>query len=225
MGPQVAYFMPADPDGGGPARPRHRRPRRRLPRRQPRTCCSAAGRTTPGRRPRPARTSSTPSRRSSASPTARPPTVSRPLPLQGRVPADGDAHARQPWSRRTRPTRRRRGPRRSSAQRTVHGIVYKRGTVDGKPVAFAQQRSTYFHEADSAARLLRPQRPAKVRNGQDFQHAATKIDFTFNWFYIDDQRHRYFNSGNNPARPRRVRPSFPVRGRKQFLWKHSTRTR
>ena len=36
------------------------------------------------------------------------------------------------------------------AQRTVHGIVYKRGTVDGQPVAFVRQRSTYFHEADSA---------------------------------------------------------------------------
>ena len=31
MGPQVGYYMPADPDGGGPPRPRHRRPRRAFP--------------------------------------------------------------------------------------------------------------------------------------------------------------------------------------------------
>ena len=36
------------------------------------------------------------------------------------------------------------------AYRTVHGIVFARGTVGGKKVAFVNARSTYFHEADSA---------------------------------------------------------------------------
>ena len=36
-----------------------------------------------------------------------------------------------------------------TAYRTVHGIVYARGKVGGKKVAFVRQRSTYFHEADS----------------------------------------------------------------------------
>ena len=50
------------------------------------------------------------------------------------------------------------------AQRTVHGIVAKRGTVDGQPVAFARQRSTYFHEADSARAFADLNRPSKVQN-------------------------------------------------------------
>ena len=50
------------------------------------------------------------------------------------------------------------------AQRTVHGIVYKRGRVDGDPVAFARQRSTYFHEADSARAFSDLNRPSKVQN-------------------------------------------------------------
>ena len=31
-----------------------------------------------------------------------------------------------------------------TAWRTVHGIVYARGTVGGKPVAFVRSRSTYW---------------------------------------------------------------------------------
>ena len=87
-----------------------------------------------------------------------------------------------------------------TAQRTVHGIVHKRGTVGGKPVAFAKQRSTYFHEADSARGFSDLNRPSKVENVQDFQQAVSKIGFTFNWFYADDRDIGYFNSGDNPVR-------------------------
>src|SRR5207302_8462788 len=69
------------------------------------------------------------------------------------------------------------------AQRTVHGIVYKRGMVDGRPVAFVRERSTYFHEADSAIGFSDFNDPAKIQNVKDFQHAASKINFTFNWYY------------------------------------------
>src|SRR3954453_18250647 len=37
-----------------------------------------------------------------------------------------------------------------TAYRTVHGIVYARGTVKGKKVAYVTARTTYFHEADSS---------------------------------------------------------------------------
>ena len=87
-----------------------------------------------------------------------------------------------------------------TAQRTVHGIVHKRGTVNGKPVAFVKQRSTYFHEVDSARGFSDFNRPSKVNNVQDFQHAAAKIGFTFNWFYADNRDIGYFNSGDNPVR-------------------------
>ena len=41
------------------------------------------------------------------------------------------------------------GPQTLTAYRTVHGIVFARGKVHGRKVAFVHQRSTYFHEADS----------------------------------------------------------------------------
>ena len=96
-----------------------------------------------------------------------------------------------------------------TAQRTVHGIVHKRGTVDGKPVAFAHQRSTYFHEADSARGFSDLNQPSKVANVQDFQQAVSKIGFTFNWFYADDRDIGYFNSGDNPARADGVSYAVP----------------
>ena len=106
-----------------------------------------------------------------------------------------------------------------TAQRTVHGIVHKRGTVGGKPVAFAKQRSTYFHEADSARGFADLNRPSKVRNVQDFQQAVSKIGFTFNWFYADDRDIGYFNSGNNPVRADGVSHAVPNWGTGEWDWK------
>ena len=107
-----------------------------------------------------------------------------------------------------------------TAQRTVHGIVYKRGTVGGKPVAFARQRSTYFHEADSARGFSDFNRPSKMRNVQDFQQAASKIGFTFNWLYIDNRDIGYFNSGNNPVRGDGVSYAAPNWGTGQWDWQN-----
>jgi acyl-homoserine lactone acylase PvdQ len=104
------------------------------------------------------------------------------------------------------------------AQRTVHGIVYKRGTVDGQPVAFVRERSTYFHEADSARAFSDLNRPSKVQNVQDFQHVMSKINFTFNWFYADNQDIGYFNSGDNPVRAAGADPDFPNWGTGEYDW-------
>jgi acyl-homoserine lactone acylase PvdQ len=105
------------------------------------------------------------------------------------------------------------------AQRTVHGIVYKRGRVDGQPVAFVRERSTYFHEADSARGFADLNDPAKIQNVHDFQQAANKIGFTFNWFYTDDQDIGYFNSGWNPERAAGADPDFPNWGTGEYDWR------
>ena len=41
--------------------------------------------------------------------------------------------------------------------------------------------------------------------------SASKIDFTFNWFYIDDKHIAYFNSGSNPMRAASTDPHLPVK--------------
>jgi acyl-homoserine lactone acylase PvdQ len=104
------------------------------------------------------------------------------------------------------------------AQRTVHGIVSKRGTVDGQPVAFAKLRSTYFHEADSARAFSEMNQPSKVQSASDFQHVMSKTNFTFNWFYADDKDIAYFNSGNNPVRAPGTDPEFPTWGTGDYDW-------
>ena len=148
MGPQVGYFMPQilieedlhGPDIDAPAPPS---PASTC------SCCSARPRLRvvghlrgPGHHRHFAE--------QLCEPGGGPRPCSRPLPLQGHLPPDGDADRGRTRSRRTRPTSRRR--RRSCSPRSApsHGIVHKRGTVNGKPVAFVKQRSTYFHEADSA---------------------------------------------------------------------------
>lgn len=104
------------------------------------------------------------------------------------------------------------------ALRTKLGIVTHRGRVDGKPVAFTELRATYFHEADSAIGFADFNDPGRVASAEDFQAAASKIDYTFNWFYADNEDIAYFNSGANPVRAENTDANLPILGQPQFLW-------
>jgi acyl-homoserine lactone acylase PvdQ len=93
--------------------------------------------------------------------------------------------------------------------RTAYGIVIARATIKGKPVVYANLRSTYMHELDSATGFEQFNDPAEMKDPQDFFNAAAKIGYTFNWFYTDDQHIAYFNSGQNPVRAPHTDPLFP----------------
>ena len=58
-----------------------------------------------------------------------------------------------------------------------------------------------------------------MKSPEDFQRAAHKIGYTFNWLYVDDKDVAYFNSGNNPVRAKGVDPNFPVRARSRYEWR------
>ena len=103
------------------------------------------------------------------------------------------------------------------AERTKLGIVTARATIKGRPVIYTKLRSTYLHEVDSARGFVDFNDPATMRNASDFKRAASKIGYTFNWFYADDRDIAYYNSGNNPVRSRRVDPSLPTRA--GFPWR------
>jgi acyl-homoserine lactone acylase PvdQ len=105
------------------------------------------------------------------------------------------------------------------AERTNLGIVVARGTVRGRPVAFTKLRSTYFHEVDSAAGFLDFNDPAAVHSPESFQQAASKIGYTFNWFYADPEHIAYFNSGANPVRAQGLDQDMPVRGTRANEWR------
>ncbi len=105
-----------------------------------------------------------------------------------------------------------------TALRTVHGIVYARGTVKGKKVAFVSARTTYFHEADSALGFIQLNDPNFVTSPQRFQQAASNINFAFNWAYVDSKHIAYYLSGWYPQRAARTSPDFPVLGTGEFDW-------
>jgi acyl-homoserine lactone acylase PvdQ len=102
--------------------------------------------------------------------------------------------------------------------RTVHGIVYAHGTVKGKPVAFVSARSTYFHEADSAIGFSEFNEPGFMTSPQQFQLAASAINFGFNWAYVDANHIAYYLSGAYPARAPRTSPDFPILGTGEYDW-------
>ncbi len=104
------------------------------------------------------------------------------------------------------------------AYRTVHGIVYARAKVGGKKVAYARQRSTYFHEADSVIGFAQLNEPGAVTGVSGFKKAVSKINFTFNWAYVDSEKIAYALSGAYPQRARGTSPDFPVLGTGEFDW-------
>jgi acyl-homoserine lactone acylase PvdQ len=106
-----------------------------------------------------------------------------------------------------------------TAYRTVHGIVFARGKVRGKAVAFVHQRSTYFHEADSVVGFGQLNEPEFVRNASQFKKAVSHINFLFNWSYVDAKHIAYAMSGAMPQRARGTSPDFPILGTGQFEWK------
>jgi acyl-homoserine lactone acylase PvdQ len=105
-----------------------------------------------------------------------------------------------------------------TAYRTVHGILFARGKVGGRQVAFVRQRSTYFHEADSVVGFGQLNEPGFVTGLGGFKKAVSNINFLFNWAYVDSESIGYALSGAMPQR-QGTSPDFPVLGTGQFDWK------
>src|SRR5918998_2694524 len=95
--------------------------------------------------------------------------------------------------------------------RTKLGLEVGRAVLEGRPHVYTQLRSTYFHEADSALGFVDFNDPQKMSTPAGFMAAASKIGFTFNWFYANRQDIAYFNSGNNPVRQGATDQDMPVR--------------
>jgi hypothetical protein len=109
-----------------------------------------------------------------------------------------------------------RGSQTLRTQRTKLGLVTGRATIGGRPVVYTQLRSTYMHEVDSARGFSDFNDPAKMRDAHDFQRAAAKIGYTFNWLYADDRDIAYFNSGDNPQRAPGVTGQLPMPARLEW---------
>jgi acyl-homoserine lactone acylase PvdQ len=103
---------------------------------------------------------------------------------------------------------------------TVHGVVQGWTTaLHGKPVAVVNQRSTYNHEIDSVVGFLRWGEPALTHNARSWMVGASEIDYTFNWFYVDNRDIAYYVSGLDPVRPSFVDPNLPTWGTGGSEWR------
>ena len=72
---------------------------------------------------------------------------------------------------------------------TVHGPVIGYGTVAGKRVALAQERSTRGRELKAALDVYALS-TGRLRSPQQFTHDLSRFEMSFNGFYVDCEAHR-----------------------------------
>jgi acyl-homoserine lactone acylase PvdQ len=101
--------------------------------------------------------------------------------------------------------------------RTVHGPVFERATVDGKPVAFVKERFFWMKEVDSLRSFY--EWNTSVRSIEDFAAAAKNFTMSFNTFYVDSEHIGYFHVGEYPLRTKGSHPSLPTWGTGEWEWK------
>ncbi|MGD2271947.1 MAG: penicillin acylase family protein [Desulfobacterales bacterium] len=101
-------------------------------------------------------------------------------------------------------------------QRTIHGLVFGRATVDGHPVALVRQRASFGTELDAAVAYLLVNRP--LMNAARFERSMAVNPASFNWAYIDALDVAYFHSGRYPRRAAGVDPDFPSWGTGEYEW-------
>jgi acyl-homoserine lactone acylase PvdQ len=101
---------------------------------------------------------------------------------------------------------------------TVHGPVSGFATSKGTPVAISTKRSTRGHELNSALGFADFNDNA-VNSPQSFIASASKIEFTFNFFYADNKNIAMFSTGLVPIRAQGVNSSLPTVGTGQYEWR------
>jgi acyl-homoserine lactone acylase PvdQ len=102
---------------------------------------------------------------------------------------------------------------------TRHGVVQGWTTSGGEPVAVVNQRSTFGHDIDSVVGFLEWGEPKLTHGVHSWMRNAAKIDFTFNWFYVDNRDTGYFVSGLDPIRAKGVDPDLPTWGTGGAEWR------
>jgi acyl-homoserine lactone acylase PvdQ len=101
---------------------------------------------------------------------------------------------------------------------SVHGPISGTATVGGKPYAVSSDRSTRGRDVLSVLGL-QDLNTGKVRSPKTFIKAVGKIDFAFNFFYVDNRHIAMYSAGRLPVRAAGVDPRLPALGTGQFDWK------
>jgi hypothetical protein len=86
-------------------------------------------------------------------------------------------------------------------------------------VAFTTARTTYMHEADSAVGFADFDNPADMQTPAAFERSASRVNFAFNWAYVNANHIAYYLSGAYPQRSAGTSPDFPILGTGAYDWK------
>jgi acyl-homoserine lactone acylase PvdQ len=98
-------------------------------------------------------------------------------------------------------------------------IVQSRGTVDGEPVAFVRQRSSYGIEVDATLTFAAIHDPDRVHDIDDLMHAfGDWFSFSFNWHLIDGDDVAFYTTGRYPTLAQGVDPDLPFWGDSRWDW-------
>lgn len=94
----------------------------------------------------------------------------------------------------------------------IQGRTTAKVTVNGQqvsvPVAISLQRTNFLHELEQASGFEDWNDPSVVHDAQSFIKAASKVDTTFNWFYVDAKDTAYYSSGKLPIRNPKADPDL-----------------
>jgi acyl-homoserine lactone acylase PvdQ len=101
--------------------------------------------------------------------------------------------------------------------RSVHGPVFKLGTVGGKPVAFSKAKGVDFHELDAALPFMRMAENHPT-DAKSFQKDFAMFPGTENWFYVDSKSVAFQQSGRYPLHKRGTDVDLPYWGDGRADW-------
>jgi acyl-homoserine lactone acylase PvdQ len=101
---------------------------------------------------------------------------------------------------------------------TVHGPVQGYGTVGGRRVALALDRSTRGRELKAALDVY-DLSTGRLRSAQQFTHDLSRFEMSFNGFYVDSKHIAYVSSGRLPIRASGVDPGLPTVGTGGYEWR------
>jgi acyl-homoserine lactone acylase PvdQ len=104
-----------------------------------------------------------------------------------------------------------------SFMETVHGPVSGTVTVEGKPYAIANLRSTRGRETLDG--FVGSVLNSGIRSRKDFRKGVAGLGFTFNLFYIDQKDIAFFSTGRLPVRAPGTNPSLPTLGTGKYDWR------
>jgi acyl-homoserine lactone acylase PvdQ len=101
--------------------------------------------------------------------------------------------------------------------RSVHGPVFKLGTVGGKPVAFSKAKGVDFHELDAALPFMRMAENHPT-DAKSFMKDFSSFPGTENWFYVDRKSVAFQQSGLFPKHKRGSDVDLPFWGDGRADW-------